>query len=218
MKHQDNYGDSIMDFKPEAVVIDAGDYPRNPKARRWLEMDLPVVCCDGAADDFIEHGGMPWRIVGDGDSMSDRIRDTYSEIIRPNPDQETNDQTKAVTYLLRKGIHRIVILGATGKREDHTLGNISLLIEYMRMGVDARIYTDHGVFMAIEGERRFDCEAGTQVSIFNFGAHDIRSEGLKYPLRDFTSWWEGTLNEAPDGTFMLRAKGPLLVFICYPEA
>ena len=61
-----------------------------------------------------------------------------------NPDQETNDQTKAVNYLMEKGFRRIAIVGATGRREDHTLGNISLLMEYMRMGQKYVMYTDYG--------------------------------------------------------------------------
>lgn len=35
----------------------------------------------------------------------------------------------------------------TGKREDHTLGNISLLLYYLQEGIDVRAYTDYGVFI-----------------------------------------------------------------------
>ena len=208
---------TITDFSPEAVVIDAGSFPTNKLALRWLEGCRRIVCCDGAANRYLARGGVPWRIVGDCDSLAPEIRERYGEIIRRFPDQETNDQTKAVKYLASKGLRRIAILGATGLREDHTLGNISLLIDYMREGVEARAYTDYGVFIPASGERTIHCPVGTQVSIFNFGATDITAEGLRYPLRDFTSWWQGTLNETIAPTFRISAAGPYLLYLTYPQ-
>ena len=88
-----------------------------------------VVCCDGAANEYLNRGLRPWRVVGDCDSLSPEATQIFKDIVRRNPDQETNDQTKAITYLANKGLRRIAIVAATGRREDHTLGNISLLIE-----------------------------------------------------------------------------------------
>ncbi len=206
---------TITDFRPEAVIVDAGQFPENSHALRWLDGCRRTVCCDGAADRFAATGRPIWRIVGDCDSLSPETRSKYSDIIRYNPDQETNDQTKAVEYLRKKGMTRVVILGATGWREDHTLGNISLLISYLKEGTEARIYTDYGVFIPVEGDREFFCRPGTQVSIFSFGASGLRSEGLRYPVRDFDSLWQGTLNETLGDRFRIHAEGYWLIFINY---
>ncbi len=202
------------DFTPEAVVIDAGLFPSSPRLLKMID-DCPyTVCCDGAANAFIGGGRRPWRIVGDCDSLSAEIRRGYTEIIRQNPDQETNDQTKAVNYLVKKGFRQIAIVGATGLREDHSLGNISLLITYLEeFGIDARILSDFGEFIACDGPATFRCRPGTEVSIFNFGATGISAEGLQYPLRDFDALWQGTLNIALGSEFSIRAKGRYLVFI-----
>lgn len=210
--------DTITDFSPEAVIIDAGSFPRNPIALRWLEGCGRIVCCDGAANRYLSGARPVWRIVGDCDSLSPEVLRRYSAIVRRFPDQETNDQTKAVSYLSAKGIRRIVILGATGLREDHTLGNLSLLIDYLRSGVEARAYTDFGVFIPVAGSRSFFCPEGTQVSIFNFGARGMRAEGLRYPIRDFDSWWQGTLNETISRRFTIHADGHYLLFINYPTS
>lgn len=205
----------IYDFDAEAAILDAGTFPTNEYALRWLRKCKKIVCCDGAANTFIGMGYHPWRIVGDFDSLSPAILTKYKEIVRHNPDQETNDQTKAVEYLTKKGIRKIVILGATGKREDHTLGNISLLTTYLEKGLDVRIFTDYGVFIPIEGRCVVKCETGTQVSIFNFGATGMRASGLRYPLRDFDNWWQGTLNEATSQSFNIEASGRYLIFVNY---
>lgn len=209
--------DSITDFSPEAVIIDAGSFPQNKIALSWLDRCERIVCCDGAANRYLTTHNKVWRIVGDCDSLSPEIMDKYSAIVRRFPDQETNDQTKSVKYLSRKGVRRIAIIGATGLREDHTLGNISLLVSYIHEGIDARAYTDFGVFIPVIGDREFYCPAGTKVSIFNFGATGMHAEGLRYPIRDFDSWWQGTLNETTADSFTIHAKGSYLVFINYPR-
>lgn len=209
---------SIDDFYPEGVVVDAGLFPQHPVPLGILDASKFIVCCDGAADRFIASGRIPSRIVGDCDSLSPGILRQYASIVRRFPDQDTNDQTKAVRYLASKGVRRIAILGATGLREDHTLGNISLLKEYMLHGIQARIYTDFGVFLPVGGDGEFFVPAGTQVSIFNFGATGMRSEGLRWPLRDFSNWWEGTLNETTGSSFSIRANGDYIIFINYPAS
>lgn len=203
------------DFMPEAIVVGGGDFPSHQVPLKLLHSTSMVVCCDGAADEYISHGHTPWRIVGDGDSLSDDTKAKYCKIIRINPDQETNDQTKAIEYLAHKGITDIAIVAATGRREDHTLGNISLLIEYLHMGLNVRIYTDYGVMIACHGNQSFSCRKGTAVSIFGFGTKGMTGIGLAYPIRDFTSWWQGTLNKTTQEMFHITCEGDYIVYIDY---
>lgn len=204
-----------FDFTPQAVIVGGGDFPTHEIPLSILHASPRVVCCDGAADEYLAHGLIPWRIVGDGDSLSTDTKANYRDIIRINPDQETNDQTKAIEYLAQKGITDIAIVAATGRREDHTLGNISLLIEYLRMGLNVRIYTDYGMMVACRGNHSFKCPIGTPISIFGFGTQGMQSEGLAYPIRDFTSWWQGTLNKSTQDLFSITCQGDYIVYIGY---
>lgn len=204
-----------FDFEAQAVIQGGGDAPAHAVPRRLLEQAERVVCCDGTANMWAGTGRRPWRIVGDGDSISAEARKEFADIIRISPDQETNDQTKAVNYLQQKGISRIAIVGATGRREDHSLGNISLLIDYMKRGLDVRIYTDFGVFIPCRDTCRFHCPVGTAVSIFSFGTEGMTSTGLAYPLYDFTTWWQGTLNHTTAEDFSISCRGDYLVFLNY---
>ena len=141
----------------DAVILANGEYPSSFLPLQILDEAPYVVCCDGGADTFISNGRLPDVIVGDGDSLSATTRERYATLLYHNPDQETNDQTKAVQFLLAQGKRRIAIVGATGKREDHTIGNISLLIEYLRMGADVWSYTDYGVFIPCRDTCTFQC-------------------------------------------------------------
>lgn len=197
----------------EAVVIANGEYPTRKEVLEIINAAPLTVCCDGAADDFIARGGVPDIIIGDMDSLSDENKARYSDIIIHNPDQETNDQTKAVQYLLSRGITRIAIVGATGRREDHTIANIALTAEYMAMGAEVVSYTDSGCFIPCRDNKRLQCTPNAQVSIFNINATALRSEGLDYPIYDFTALWQGTLNCCRSGEFTISAQGDYIVFI-----
>ena len=202
-------------YTPEAVILANGEYPTHVLPLKILEEAKFVVCCDGAANEYILRGHTPDIIIGDGDSLSPENKTRFSDIIHHIADQETNDQTKAVRYLQKRGFRRIAIVGATGKREDHTLGNISLLLDYMKSGMEVRTVTDYGVFIPASGTQTFVSHTGQQISIINFGAKGLQGEGLVYPLSDFTNWWQGTLNEATSDEFTIHCTGEYLVFLAF---
>ena len=206
---------TTFDFQPDTVILGGGDYPTHPLPLSLLQNAPRVQCCDGAAAEYIRRGHIPWRIVGDCDSIPDDIRRQYADRVVVISEQETNDQTKNVIYARDHGFKRIAIVGATGRREDHTIGNISLLTEYYKMGLDVRIYTDHGMFVICNGTTTFAVRPGTQISIFNWKAHGFTSSGLKYPLYDFDALWMGTLNEATEDVVSISADGGYIVFVNY---
>ena len=199
----------------DAVIVAGGEFPTAMQPLDILKNAPFVVCCDGAADRYIATGHIPDAIVGDGDSISEENREKYAHLLHIIGEQESNDQTKAVRYCMEHGKRRIAIVGATGRREDHTIGNISLLIEYARKGCDICSFTDHGMFIPCNGDTTLPCRKGQQVSIFAITAKELLAQGLLYPIYDFTNWWQGTLNECTGEQFTIHAKGEYLLFLNY---
>lgn len=204
---------NTTEFNPEAVVVANGDFPFRPTPVLILKSAPYVACCDGAANQYLDSGLIPDIIVGDSDSIEKKYRRLYASIIHQDTDPNTNDQTKAIRFLQEKGFHKIAIVGATGMREDYTLSNISLLIEYQKMGLEVRMYTDYGVFIPAENDCSFTCPIGTRVSIFNFGTQGMHGKGLIRPIKDFQTWNEGALNETTESTFTIFCQGHYLVYI-----
>lgn len=198
-------------FVPSTVILANGDFPSHPLSLAWLDACPFVVCCDGAADAYIASGRIPAAIVGDGDSLSPKIKEKYASIVYSETEQDTNDLNKAFRFCLSQGRKEVVILGATGKREDHTLGNISLLVDFMNQA-QVMMLTDYGVFIPIHGDASFQSCPEGHVSIFNMGCTSLSAEGLVYPLSVFTNWWQGTLNVAKGDNFVIRTDGNILVF------
>ena len=198
------------------VIIANGRYPTHPTPLSYIERASFIVCCDGAANEFIEIGGKPNAIVGDCDSISKENIVRFADILYPNNDQETNDLTKSVQFCVDKGMKDIIIVGGTGKREDHTLGNISLLAEYVYIA-NVVMATNWGIFTPINTTTQFKSFIGEQVSIFSIDHTKVSSQNLKYPLsnRILSNWWEGSLNESLDESFTIQTTSRIIVFQAY---
>lgn len=197
------------------VVLADGDFPSHPLPLSLLSRASHLVCCDRAGQQAVGHGFPPMAIVGDGDSLPVSFRRRYASIFHHEAEQDDNDMTKATRYLLRQGASGTVCyLGATGKREDHTLANIALMEEYrQRFGIAPVMVTDHGWFVLARGRSVFASFARQQVSVFNLSCRErLSSVGLKWGTRPFTAFWQGTLNEALSDTFVLDGDGVCLVF------
>ena len=186
------------------VILCNGEMPFHTAALNALHQADHIVCCDGAINHLAQFGTLKATIylVGDGDSCN--LQGTPSQNFVPDPDQETNDLTKAVKFCIKNKWNPITILGATGLREDHTLGNISLLGQYAQMGIEAIMITNYGTFTSITHSTTLPSFPKQQVSLFSLTPDTpITVKGLKYPInnRALHQWWEGTLNEAEGHQF-----------------
>ena len=207
----------LADF--DAVILANGEPPYHPIPKQVLRKAPFVVCCDGA----IEWCDRADAVVGDCDSIPSWARKMHEKIIQQESEQDDNDLTKATRFCIEKGFRHIVYLGATGFREDHTLGNISLMMRYACEGLQVGdsagkvkvkpvMITNCGWFVPAQGTVTFESFPGQQVSIFNFGCRQLRTEGLLYDGYPFTQLWQGTLNEAAADSFVIEADGDYLVF------
>lgn len=197
----------------ETVILANGEFPTNPIAVNILNNVQYLVCCDGAINNLVKTNRIPDAIVGDCDSLSKENTERFSTIIHRIAEQETNDLTKAVHFCIKQGRNKITILGATGKREDHTIGNVSLLCEYMK-DADVEMITDYGTFVSIDTNAVFESKKGQQVSLFCIDNCAITSHNLKYPITGqvFTNWWQATLNESEGEEFTIETSGRTIVY------
>ena len=202
------------------VILANGEFPHSANALRYFSVASKLICCDGAVAKALQHGLNPDAIVGDFDSIPSELLALFKDRLHFAPDQNINDLKKSFDYCASQGWKNIVILGATGLREDHTIGNISRLIEFSRVVPQVKIVTDTGEFrVATVSGMTINTEAKKQISIFSFNPFQkITSHGLKYPLDQLQLryWYEATLNESIGDSFTLEFEpdDPLLIFLC----
>lgn len=205
-----------MAGKYGCVVVANGLFPTGGAALQALREAEYVVACDGAVL-ALERVREPDAVVGDLDSLPEEVRRRYAGRLHRVEDQETNDLTKAMEYAKAAGFREVLILGATGLREDHSLGNISLLMLYAEEFGRVEMLSDYGRFTPLLKTGMLESRKGQQVSLFSlfpFGTVSVR--GLRYPIenRRLTAWWEGTLNEALGDEFevILNEGARVLVY------
>lgn len=211
------------------VIICDGVFPKSEYPRYLIRTADFIICCDGALVKFLRNSKaifgeqrLPDLVTGDMDTLSESMQKKYADIIVKEDEQEHNDQTKAVRWALNnlEGIESIYIIGATGGRADHTIGNAALLMEYTRMfdlnGINIESVTDNGTIFPINDTIEFDCGTGREVSIFTpDNTLRIKSEGLMYPTDDvvFDNWWKATLNKSVADTVKLTFNHPSMALI-----
>jgi thiamine pyrophosphokinase len=208
----------MNDFQSESytVIVADGAFPQHNIPLEYLKNAGRIVCCDGSAQNLILAGMQPDAIVGDLDSLADELANRYADRIYLDESQDTNDLTKAVSWCGDMGYKDIVIVGATGKREDHTLGNISLLAEYAQ-GMNVIMITDTGILRPFLKSFSISSFPGQQVSVFSIDPEtEVTSHGLRYPLNrtKISNWWFATLNESLGDSFSLEfTRGRIIVYL-----
>ena len=200
------------------VILASGLFPTTERALQYLREADFIACCDGAANACVAAGFHPDVIVGDGDSIAPEVATSFADRIVRIAEQETNDLSKTFHHCLKLGRRdEYVILGATGKREDHALANLALLMDYAEEHREVIMVSVFGTFYPCCETKRLTVDVGQEISIWNFGASYFSAEGLQYPLYDFTKLWQGTLNVATRPDIAVHAKGSFLLYVAQPD-
>lgn len=215
----------------EIVIICDGVFPKSEYPRYLIRTADFIICCDGALQKFLRNSEgifgeerLPDLVIGDMDTLPSSYRKKYADIIVTVDEQDHNDQTKAFRWVMENldGVEEILILGATGKREDHTIGNISLLMEYARTfdleqkDIHVEMVSDNSTIFAVTETTDIECGEGRSVSVFSpDNSLRIKSDGLKWPLDEvvFDNWWKATLNRATKDTVHLELSHKSIALI-----
>lgn len=208
------------------VILAAGEFPRKAYPQYLLSQAEKVVCCDGALMQAVKHGVEPDVVIGDMDSVAPAALKRFGGKVVRVGGQDDNDLTKAMNYVLSEypDAADITILGATGKREAHTIGNLSLLMEYEKSfglcarGVNVQIVSDYCTAFVVADSCSLSVGEGRPVSLFTCDPTlNVKSKGLQWPLDSvvFDNWWKATLNRATSDEISLEFNhpAPLLVIL-----
>ncbi|HOK06949.1 MAG TPA: thiamine diphosphokinase [Syntrophales bacterium] len=180
-------------YRPERVVILAAGPLHDPaviKAGITALAPEKIICADGGAVHALAMGLCPSLVIGDLDSLPEetqtRLREMGCELRRYPAAKDDTDTSLALEEALRLRPREIFVFGATGRRLDHTLANIALLLRGVREGIPVRIVDEWCEIFAVTRRYRFRGRPGERVSIFPLAgeALGVTLEGFEYPLRD----------------------------------
>ena len=204
-------------FQPPIVVLANGHFPSHSVPLQILNSAGTVICTDGSADTLLKFHRTPHVIIGDLDSTKLKKSD-FGGLWIPEQNQHKTDLQKTLEWCLLNGLNDVVILGAMGKREDHSLGNLHILSEFSNK-MDIHFVTDHACIYCFKGGKTFSSTKGQQISITAIEhVLSINTIGLKYTLEkeSFPPACNGISNEAEGEEFTIDTSHPVWLFINHP--
>ncbi|WP_077610755.1 thiamine diphosphokinase [Clostridium sp. Marseille-P2415] len=163
-------------------------------AGRFLENRTfdKVIAVDGGLASLHKLHLKPDAIVGDFDTVDPEVLAEYKscpdeitwEIHRPEKDE--TDTELALDTAIKLGCTKLILLGATGGRMDHFIGNIHLLYACLKKGVEAAIADEKNWITVLDRGRTFAAEEvkGKYISFLPLSGEvkGITLTGFKYPL------------------------------------
>ena len=169
------------------LLVCNGEPPSRDLLRRMLTRADRLVAADGGANAVRMAGLVPDLILGDLDSVTAATRRAFARVptIRI-PSQDNTDLEKALDHCSAEGDTAMIIAGATGRRLDMTLANLSVCWHYLP-DMDICFVGDDWYAVPITGTRAFKAPSGTTVSLIPFGpASGVTLRGLRFPLVEGT--------------------------------
>ncbi len=120
--------------------------------------------------------------------MDKDVYDKYvhsdAQVITAPKEKDETDGVLAVDYALKHGYTNIEILGSTGGRLDHQLGNIMLLKRILDAGCTGKLLFTNGSGVLCNEPVEVDCKVGNTISVMLFcgDVQIAKSTGLFYPI------------------------------------
>lgn len=166
----------------KTLLLCDGTRPTPETLQYWRRECGLFVAVDGGGNVARELGLIPDLVIGDLDSYRAEPDENIEVIL--DPDQETNDLEKALQYVLKRGGREAIVFGATGKRLDHTLKNLSVLKRFNPHFRSIRFIDPYMEIRLIPKEFTATLPVGTDVSLFPLSGRvtGVETRGLMYPL------------------------------------
>ena len=172
-----------MIYKKPYALFGNGPYPSHPTIKKRLKSIKTFFCTDGGADKLIRRGYSPDVILGDMDSIEQRIQD-YSCKIVPLDNQSKNDMEKSLSWCIENGIKELDLFGFSHGRDDQHLANLFIMKNYSNK-IKMKMYTDYSLIFCIKNHTNFLSESNQRISLITFNKNTkISTTGLKYSLKN----------------------------------
>lgn len=180
-----------------AMIVTGGSCDKELTERLLEEQQVnTIIAVDGGLKILDELNLIPDYIVGDFDTIDPNIIKKYKELHAKQadapiieefcPEKDDTDTEIAIRLCIRLQCKKVILLGATGTRLDHTFANIHLLKQLLDKGIEAYSYDKNNKIYLINQPKALlkkDCY-GTYFSMLPFTEEvkKITLTGFKYPL------------------------------------
>jgi len=176
----------------KCIVIAAGEIKDYSLHQKYIDDQDCIICADAGARHALAMGKTPDYLLGDFDSLGGKLLETLKnidnppELIKFPENKDKTDTHLAVEFALTMNPEKILIMGGTGSRLDHTLANITLLAVFPDAPI--LIVNDNNELFLITDSTELYGEPGERISLLPMTpiVKGVTLRGLKWPLVDHT--------------------------------
>ena len=158
----------------DALVV--GNRPLS-KSIIELSRNKLIVAADGGADRLLEYEILPDKVIGDLDSISDKMATKLEDWLILNKDIQKTDLEKAVEYAIERGSKKIQIVGWSGGRIDHTIAALGLAFDSRIELID-----DKFTVKCISDLEIIEDKKGTLFSLISVPEARVSIQGARWEL------------------------------------
>lgn len=175
----------------KVIIISGGNPPTQKLLMKEITEDTFLIGADSGANCLYDYNIHPDLLVGDFDSIDKKVLNYFKKnncIIDIYPTEKDYTDTEiAVKKALCMKPNEIVLLGCTGSRIDHLLGNIGMLKICLENGVNASVKDENNNIRLIDTSTSLKGTVGEIFSVQSYGDEivGLTIEGAKYPLSDY---------------------------------
>lgn len=151
-----------------------------------------VVAADGAANSLIDIEITPDIIIGDMDSIDEKVYSYYEKknvsMLRYPVKKDKTDTELAIDELAERGYKDALMMGFSGGRIDHMLGNLGMCIYADSIGIDLTLRDEStAIFLAQKGKTVIKAAKKSTISFISYGGpvQIKKLTGFEYPLEDY---------------------------------
>lgn len=201
------------------VIIANGEIGREDFYKGFFLQDDYVICANGGVLNAEKLKIKPDLIIGDLDSCRKNFERYSCEIITFPPEKDKTDTELAIDFARKIKPDEVIIIGALGKRIDHSIANIYLVLKEDYLGAPITIMDSYQEIRLISGELYINkCKVGEVVSLIPLTreVYGIVTTGLKYRLKNeslFMGYNKGISNEIESIPVSIKIESGLLLFI-----
>ena len=197
-----------------AVLVANGEKPVSNYAKQLIAQNNIKICVDSNLSFFKELDVEPDIIIGDLDTVDINKSSSKSTIVNEE-DQNKTDLEKSLDYCIAQNIKDIYIIGATGKRDDHSFANIMIAQQYSDT-LNIEMISNFFQIFFVNGSKEILEKKSRNLSMISLiSDNKITTSGLEYNLSDqkLNSFSHGISNRIISDKCLIKSKEKLILFI-----
>ncbi len=196
-----------------AVLIANGKVSKTDYIKKIIDSNNFFISIDAKLENLKELGVKPNLILGDLDSAAIDYLDSQIEVVELS-DQNKTDLEKSLEYCKENNIKKVMILGSSGLREDHSMANVLIASTYSDI-LHIELITSFYRIIFVRKNTKINAP-NAPVSIISLSSDNkITTSGLKYDLNNekLKSFSHGISNKVNGDNFTAEAESTIVVFI-----